>query len=71
MKQGDYVTDPLGENIPSGKDPRLAARDRAVRRNKITEELFNEKFLNDENYGFVPDVRKAEVQYQVKSSNGS
>ncbi|KAI3445729.1 hypothetical protein Pfo_002394 [Paulownia fortunei] len=58
LKQGDYVTDSLGADIPSWKDPRLAARDRATRRNMITAEL-----LNDENNDFVPDIRKAEVRY--------
>ncbi|KAK6156849.1 hypothetical protein DH2020_011097 [Rehmannia glutinosa] len=59
LKQGDYVTDSLGEDIPSWKNPRLAATDRAIRRNKITAEL-----LNDENNDFEPDIRKAEVQYK-------
>ncbi|PIM97569.1 putative protein involved in protein-protein interaction, contains polyproline-binding GYF domain [Handroanthus impetiginosus] len=58
-KQGDYVTESVGEDIPSWKDPRLAARDRAIRRNTITAEL-----LNDENNDLVPDIRKAEVQYK-------
>lgn len=53
------MTDSFGEDIPSWKDPRLAARDRASRRNKITAEL-----LNDENNDFVPNIQKAEVQYK-------
>ncbi|KAK4438191.1 hypothetical protein Salat_0153300 [Sesamum alatum] len=59
VKQGDYVTDSLGEEIPSWKDPRLAARDRSIRRSKITAEL-----LDDENNDLLPDIRKAEVRYE-------
>lgn len=66
VKQGDYVTDSLGEDAASQKAARLAARDRAVRRTNITTEL-----LNDEINDSVPDISKAEVRYKVKSSDGS
>ncbi|KAL8521106.1 hypothetical protein ACS0TY_011595 [Phlomoides rotata] len=56
VKQGDYVVDP--ENIPSGEGFRVAAKDRAILRNKIPKELF------DGYSGFVPDVKAVEVKYQ-------
>lgn len=59
VKQGDHVLEP-SEELPGWKDPRLAAKDRAIRRNKFTSEL-----LNDESNDFVSDVRKAEVEYEV------
>ncbi|XP_073065792.1 uncharacterized protein [Primulina eburnea] len=59
IKQGDYVIDSAIEDVPSGKEARLAAQDRAMRRTKINAEL-----LNDENNDLVPDIRKAEVQYK-------
>lgn len=61
VKQGDYVVDP--ENIPSGEGFRVAAKDRAILRNKIPKELF------DGYSGFVPDVKAVEVKYQVSLSN--
>lgn len=63
VKQGDYVVDAVGEDIPVPKNPRLAARDRAVVRNKFEKELA-EDYTNAETFGFATDVRKAEVQYQ-------
>ncbi|XP_051147199.1 uncharacterized protein LOC127262527 [Andrographis paniculata] len=59
LKQGDYVTESAAEVIPGYKDPRLAAKDRATRRNKITEEL-----LNDEHSDYTNNIRKAEVHYK-------
>ncbi|KAL3617272.1 hypothetical protein CASFOL_038817 [Castilleja foliolosa] len=59
IKQGDYVVDSLGGEIPSWKDPRSAASFRAARRNKVPPEL-----LNVENTDLVPSIRKAEVQYK-------
>ncbi|XP_075501820.1 uncharacterized protein LOC142539933 [Primulina tabacum] len=59
IKQGDYVIDSVDDDVSSGKEARLAARNRAMRRTKINAEL-----LNDESNGLVPDIRKAEVQYK-------
>ncbi|KAG8368679.1 hypothetical protein BUALT_Bualt15G0070800 [Buddleja alternifolia] len=59
LKQGDVVTDLFGEDVTSRKDARLAATDRAMRRNKITAEL-----LNDENIDLGTDIKKAEVEYK-------
>lgn len=60
IKQGDFVIDSAKEDVPSGREARLAAKERAMRRTKINAEL-----LNDESNDLVPDVRKAEVQYKV------
>lgn len=70
VKQGDYVVDAVGEDIPVPKNPRLAARDRAVVRNKFEKELA-EEYTNAETFGFATDVRKAEVQYQVNNLRAS
>ncbi|KAL3620930.1 hypothetical protein CASFOL_035842 [Castilleja foliolosa] len=59
IKQGDYVMDSSGGEIPSWKDARSAASIRAVRRNKVPPEL-----INVENTDLVPDVKKVEVQYK-------
>ncbi|CAA0807331.1 CD2-binding protein-related [Striga hermonthica] len=59
IKGGDFVRDEGGEDIPKFKDPKSAASDRAVRRSKNTTELFI-----DENNDFVPDIKRAEVQYK-------
>lgn len=63
---GDYVHNSSGQDIISNaKDPRLVSKERAMRRNKVTAELL------DEEHDFVPDIRRAEVQYQVKQSDSS
>lgn len=41
-------------------DPRVAAKERAVRRNQITSELFN-----DRQKGASADIASAEVDYEV------
>lgn len=69
VKQGDYVKDAPGEDIPVAKDPRLAARNRAVSRSKI-EKVLAEEYTDAETFGFATDVRKAEVQYQVNNLGG-
>lgn len=66
VKQGDYVIDAVGEDIPVPKNPRLVARDRAVVRNKFEKQLA-EEYTDAETFGFATDVRKAEVQYQVNN----
>ncbi|XP_057803989.1 uncharacterized protein LOC131019456 isoform X2 [Salvia miltiorrhiza] len=64
VKQVDYVKDATPEeDIPVAKDPRLAARNRAVSRSKI-EKVLAEDYTDAETFGFATDVRKAEVQYQ-------
>lgn len=60
LKQGDYVIESASEDIPGWRNPRLAAQHRTAHRNSITAEL-----LNDEN-NVVNDIRRAEVQYEVK-----
>lgn len=60
-------TDALDQNIPVGKNARLAARNRAVFRN-VEKELKEEYIDNDtETFGFATDVRKAEVEYEVSN----
>ncbi|KZV22761.1 hypothetical protein F511_05393, partial [Dorcoceras hygrometricum] len=59
IKQGDYVLDSANEDVRRGREARLAAKERAMRRTKINAEL-----LNDESNDLVPDIRKAEVQYE-------
>ncbi|XP_059309458.1 uncharacterized protein LOC132060432 [Lycium ferocissimum] len=59
VKQGDNTVDGR-EDKPSGwRDPRLAAKERSVRRNQITAEL-----LDEENEGEVADISRAEVEYE-------
>ncbi|EPS61335.1 hypothetical protein M569_13462, partial [Genlisea aurea] len=58
VKVADKTVDVVGEEIPS-KDPRLAARDRAARRNTFLEE-HTDDVINDRG----SDVKKAEVQYE-------
>ncbi|KAL2537042.1 CD2-binding protein-related [Forsythia ovata] len=60
VKSGDYVfEDSLSKDVPNWSDPRLAAKERTMRRSKIAEEL-----LDDENRDFLPDITKAEVHYK-------
>ncbi|XP_059648066.1 uncharacterized protein LOC132294287 [Cornus florida] len=63
VKPGVEVVDLRAEDGPSSKlkDPRLAAKDRATRRSKMTTELFSE-----ENRGMLPEISAAEVQYEVR-----
>lgn len=67
VKQEVQETDAADLNIPVGKSPRLAARDRAVHRNKIQKDLREEYIDDTETFGFATDVRKAEVMYKVNS----
>ncbi|XP_009628293.1 uncharacterized protein LOC107759438 [Nicotiana tabacum] len=58
VKQGDNTIEGR-EDLPSGwRDPRLAAKERSVRRNQITAEL-----LDEENEGEIADISRAEVEY--------
>lgn len=60
VKQGDNTIEGR-EDLPSGwRDPRLAAKERSVRRNQITAEL-----LDEENEGEIADISRAEVEYGV------
>ncbi|KAJ8564867.1 hypothetical protein K7X08_001327 [Anisodus acutangulus] len=59
VRQVDNTVDGR-EDKPSGwRDPRLAAKERSVRRNQITAEL-----LDEENEGEVADISRAEVGYE-------
>ncbi|CAA3030927.1 CD2 antigen cytoplasmic tail-binding 2 [Olea europaea subsp. europaea] len=59
VRSGDYVfEDSPSKDVPNWSDPRLAAKERTIRRNEIAEEL-----LDDENRDFLPDIKKAEVHY--------
>ncbi|XP_019226046.1 PREDICTED: CD2 antigen cytoplasmic tail-binding protein 2 isoform X1 [Nicotiana attenuata] len=58
VKQGDNTIEGR-EDLPGGwRDPRLAAKERSVRRNQITAEL-----LDEENEGEIADISRAEVEY--------
>ncbi|XP_016489850.1 uncharacterized protein LOC107809699 isoform X2 [Nicotiana tabacum] len=58
VKQGDNTIEGR-EDLPSAwRDPRLAAKERSVRRNQITAEL-----LDEENEGEIADISQAEVEY--------
>ncbi|KAJ8562853.1 hypothetical protein K7X08_031305 [Anisodus acutangulus] len=59
VKQGDNTVDGREDNPSGCRDPRLAAKDRLVRRNQITAEL-----LDEENEGEVADISRAEVEYE-------
>ncbi|XP_058085953.1 uncharacterized protein LOC131233278 isoform X4 [Magnolia sinica] len=61
VKKDDGISAPeLAEVHPSGwTDPRLAAKERAKRRNQITAELFSEQGA-----GILQDVSSAEVNYE-------
>ncbi|CAK9164294.1 unnamed protein product [Ilex paraguariensis] len=62
VKEGNSVVD-LRQNpqdVPSGwRDPRLAAKERAMQRNRITAEL-----LSEENRGMIHDISQAEEHYE-------
>lgn len=63
MKPGDAFVDKgkAEESLNDLTDPRLAAKERAKRRNQMTADLFSE-----ENRGLVNDISAAEVTYEVK-----
>ena len=66
LKPGDEKVDVWkhAENDQSAKnDARLAAKERAMRRNEIAAELFTE-----ENRGMLSDISAAEVHYEVSLS---
>nr|GMD92840.1 CD2 antigen cytoplasmic tail-binding protein 2 isoform X2 [Ipomoea batatas] len=59
LKRGDYVVDGK-EELPSGwKDPRLAAKERAMRRSQITADL-----LDEGNRGMIHNIALAEEAYE-------
>ncbi|CAH9140290.1 unnamed protein product [Cuscuta epithymum] len=60
LKHGDYVEN-RNEELPSGFNPRVAARERAMRRNKITAELLEEE---EESRGLIPNIALAEEIYE-------
>ncbi|XP_042475811.1 uncharacterized protein LOC122057677 [Macadamia integrifolia] len=66
VKVGDEVASvSKDEEVPSeGKNPKLAAKERAKRRNQMTAELFSE----EGSAGFT-DVLAAEVQYDEENAN--
>lgn len=65
LKSGDAFLDKgKAEETPDDlTDPRLAAKERAKRRNQMTADLFSE-----ENRGLVNDISAAEVTYEVRFS---
>lgn len=61
MKMGDYVVDDQNEGGPiRAQDAQFVAKERRKRRTQMAADL-----IDEENRGLLPDITKAEVQYEV------
>lgn len=57
---GDYVVDDQNEGPIRAQDAQFVAKERRRRRTQMAADL-----IDEENRGLLPDITKAEVQYEV------
>lgn len=60
VKTGDFVVDDNEDGPIRSQEPQLVAKERRRRRGQMGDDL-----LEEENKGMLPDITRAEVQYEV------